>query len=402
MQNRIISQNSHYTFKYNSSLGRHGWLRLTPAYSVRLVEEILNELDYKPECVFEPFSGTGTTELVCANRGVKSFAFEINPFLVWFGNTKLKIYSGKILDEFLVSVKRIVSNIKNSKPSDLPPIYNFNRWWGDGQAEFLSKLKTSILNEENNIVQQLLWIAFCRTVIEFSNAAFNHVSTSFSDTNDYNFDIDNGTEYFIAICNMVLETARMQPILNTKIYNIDSKNIPSMFNDSFDTVITSPPYPNRISYIRELRPYMYWLDYLQTSEQAGELDWSTIGGTWGKATSKLSTWNGNNDLPSYIYDLASKISNAENKSSELMANYVLKYFEDIQLHLSSVFSRIKSKGKVHYIIGNSNFYGVTVPSEKLYIDMMDNIGFINSECRIVRKRNSNKQLYEYVVMAQKP
>ena len=88
MHKGATTQNAQYTFKYNSSLGRHGWLRLTPAYSVRLVEEILTELDYTPGCVMEPFSGTGTTELVCANRGISSFALEINPFLVWLGNAK--------------------------------------------------------------------------------------------------------------------------------------------------------------------------------------------------------------------------------------------------------------------------------------------------------------------------
>ena len=56
-----IKQNTKYTFKYNLSMGRHGWLRLTPAYSVRLVEEILESLTYTPKGILEPFSGTGTT-----------------------------------------------------------------------------------------------------------------------------------------------------------------------------------------------------------------------------------------------------------------------------------------------------------------------------------------------------
>ena len=38
-----IETRSDYTFKYNSKLGRHGWLRLTPAYSVKLVKEIIQK-----------------------------------------------------------------------------------------------------------------------------------------------------------------------------------------------------------------------------------------------------------------------------------------------------------------------------------------------------------------------
>ena len=74
-------QNAQYTYKFNKSMGRHGWLRLTPAYSVKIVEEILAGLDYRPKCVLEPFSGTGTTELVCSSKGIASVAYDINPFL---------------------------------------------------------------------------------------------------------------------------------------------------------------------------------------------------------------------------------------------------------------------------------------------------------------------------------
>lgn len=401
MRSEKINQNAQYTFKYNTSMGRHGWLRLTPAYSVRLVEEILSELEYSPQCVLEPFSGTGTTELVCANNGVSSFALEINPFLVWLGNTKLKTYSSQKIEEFLNVAKAITENIESYAPTELPPIYNIYRWWGEAQADFLARLKAAIKGVENDEVKQLLTVAFCRTVIELSNAAFNHVSTSFKETDDSLFSIDVGKDTYLSICNMVAHGASIQPLVSSKVIHHDARSIPKEYNGTYDTVITSPPYPNRISYIRELRPYMYWTDFLESSDQASELDWKTIGGTWGKATSLLSTWESNGSLPQYVYDIAKKIASADNKSAGLMANYVLKYFEDMRLHLSAIYDGLKSKGKVFYIIGNSNFYGVTVPAERIYVDLMKDIGFINADFRIVRKRNCNKQLFEYVVMAQK-
>lgn len=401
MRSKKIGQNVQYTFKYNTAMGRHGWLRLTPAYSVRLVEEILSDLDYSPQCVLEPFSGTGTTELVCSNKGISSFALEINPFLVWFGNAKLKIYSSEKIEKFLNVAKNIAINIESYKPTKLPPIYNIDRWWGAAQANFLAKLKASIKDIEDDEVKQLLTVAFCRIVIELSNAAFNHVSTSFKETDDSIFSTDVGKNTFLSICNMVAHGASIQPLVSAKVLHHDARSIPEEYLGTYDTVITSPPYPNRISYIRELRPYMYWTDFLETSDQASELDWKTIGGTWGKATSMLSTWESNGSLPQYVYDIAKQIASADNKSAGLMANYVLKYFEDMKLHLSAIYDGLKPKGKVFYIIGNSNFYGVTVPAERIYVDLMKDIGFINTDFRIVRKRNCNKQLYEFVVTAQK-
>jgi hypothetical protein len=44
-------------------------------------------------------------------------------------------------------------------------------------------------------------------------------------------------------------------------------------------VLTSPPYPNHMSYIRETRPYLYWLGYLTAGPQGGDLDWQAMGGT---------------------------------------------------------------------------------------------------------------------------
>ena len=50
---------------------------------------------------------------------------------------------------------------------------------------------------------------------------------------------------------------------------------------SVDLVVTSPPYANRMSYVRELRPYLYWLRFLRTPDGAGDLDWSAVGGPGG-------------------------------------------------------------------------------------------------------------------------
>ena len=38
-----LGQRAHLTFRGNVALGRHGWLRLTPAYSLALVRELLKQ-----------------------------------------------------------------------------------------------------------------------------------------------------------------------------------------------------------------------------------------------------------------------------------------------------------------------------------------------------------------------
>lgn len=396
-------QNLHLTFKYNTLVGRHGWLRLTPAYSVKMVEQIISELNYSPKCIFEPFSGTGTTELVCANKGIPTIAYDVNPFLVWLANVKCSVYSSETITHFKEAAYNIVANITNTSPCEYPPIYNIERWWHKNQLNYLARLKTSIWGVSDTQVFDLLKIVFCRLVISLSNTTFNHVSTSFDNVEDnFDFSDENGNLLFLSLCEMIMNTVTSQPKTKSVIQQQDSMYIPAEMNGQYDTLITSPPYPNRISYIRELRPYMYWLDYIRTSDDASNLDWRTIGGTWGAATSKLSTWERkSNLLPDYLFDIANKIAAVDNKSAGLMANYVLKYFDDIAIHMQSAYNTIKDGGTVHYIVGNSTFYNNTVPSDEIYKNILSKIGFKEEKAIIVRKRNCNKSLYEYWISAKK-
>ena len=148
----------------------------------------------------------------------------------------------------------------------------------------------------------------------------------------------------------------------------DARDLAGSVGDHFDMVVTSPPYANRMSYVRELRPYMYWLGFLNSGSDAGDLDWSSIGGTWGVATSRLADWKRLDD-PFRHPDLdviLNDISHDNNKNGKLLSNYVAKYFDDMWMHFNSLTTVLSDKAEVHYIVGNSTFYGSLLPVERFY------------------------------------
>ncbi|WPD21453.1 MAG: DNA adenine methylase [Candidatus Electrothrix scaldis] len=398
-----IQQRPDYTFKYNTKLGRHGWLRLTPAYSVKLVREIISHL---PEHAFilDPFSGTATTGLVAAEHGISAHCFDINPFLIWLGNAKCRIYHKSELKTVEDGVHTVLANYKKILHEEnwLPNIHNITRWWRRYTLKVLSALRQTLVDEfgePDNNVSALAWISFCRLIIETSSAAFNHVSMSFHEEAAA-FEADQIESLYLEIFNRIVQSAEDIFTGSASIHFVDSRNIVAVDKVKYTHVVTSPPYPNRISYIRELRPYMYWTKFLDTAREAGELDWKAIGGTWGVATSRLQTWKSNAaESPDSLLPVISRIIEAEGKNSLLMANYVWKYFHDMQLHLQSL-RRHLSKGSVLcYIVGNSSFYGVQVHAEKLLEESMNSLGFTNIGSKVVRKRNSKKELFEYCVYA---
>ena len=79
-----------------------------------------------------------------------------------------------------------------------------------------------------------------------------------------------------------------------------------------------------------------------------------------------------------------------------------KYFDDIWEHVKSLLTVVGIGTELHYIVGNSTFYGVLLPVERIYATMFEEVGFEEVRCRAIRKRNSKKELFEFDVSARWP
>lgn len=402
-----LTQRPDYTQKHNARSGRYGWLRLTPAYSLKIANEILAAYDDNSQItVLDPFCGTGTTALCAAYHGQTAVTADINPFLVWFSRAKTDYYSSRLIADLRQEGYLLSEGIrcKSVPPVAAPRIYNINRWWNSDALDFLCALKGAIDSEFAGDTKQrsLLLAAFCRTLLDLSDATFNHQSMSFKSKlqSEFEFDI-NGDGIFLRNLNFVLDGAEQNPTGEVNVVLTDSRELLKQDIGLFDCVITSPPYANRMSYVRELRPYMYWLGYIMNGRDAGELDWQSIGGTWGVATSRLNDWSfpSGGFKSSLLQDAAEGIRGHNNKNGRLLANYVLKYFDDVWMHFQSLVGVLKNGARLHYIVGNSTFYGVVVPVEQIYAEMLSQLGFTDVECVPIRKRNSKKELIEFDVRA---
>ncbi|NUM78185.1 DNA adenine methylase [candidate division KSB1 bacterium] len=399
-----LRQRVDYTYKFNAKTGRHGWLRLTPAYSIKLVEELIIGRE-KARRVLDPFCGTGTTALSAANHGHEAATIDVNPFLVWLARAKTAHYSANDINRTQNACAAVVDLVRQEAvaPAPTPPIYNIERWWGQKALVFLRLLYSAIAEvaAENIPERTLLMIGFCRCLIKLSNAAFNHQSISFKENSQLTFELEaDMAEVFAEEVRFILGGASENPPGTCVVALGDSRQPAAVIEGPFDLVITSPPYANRISYIRELRPYMYWLGFLGDGRDAGELDWMAIGGTWGIATSRLMDWKrpAGHFESAQLARILDRISHADNKNGTILANYVAKYFDDMWRHFQGLPLVLSRGAEVHYIVGNSAFYGQLVPTEHFYAEMLTALGFAKVACKAIRKRNSKKELIEFDVI----
>jgi hypothetical protein len=400
-----LRQHADYTHKYNLKTGRHGWLRLTPAYSVRIVEEFMNQTEGHLR-VFDPFCGTATTALSAAYHGHDAVTIDINPFLVWLGQAKVAHYSSLILSQTCSICEDILSLIgaDGIEPSPPPPIHHIDRWWTPKMLNYLCRLQAAIDRTVSPETPEgtLLRVAFCRTLIECSNAAFNHQSMSFKDTCQLELDIQpDYMGLFRENVAIVLKGAAENPTGKAQVILHDARDLSTFGTKCFELVVTSPPYANRMSYIRELRPYMYWMRFLVNGRDAGELDWLAIGGTWGIATSRLNDWKpeGRTYISDELEETLARIAAPSNANGALLATYIRKYCVDMAKHFAELRAILRPGARLHYIVGNSTFYGELLSIEKSYANIMGELGFRHISILPIRKRNSKKELVEFLVSA---
>ena len=409
-------RNPHLTERENRGAGRHGWLRLTPAYSYRLVAEELDAhardaCGREAQVVLDPFSGSGTTGLVAAERGLRAHLVDVNPFLTWFADVKTRTVTDGEAARAREVGAAFVAEGRRLDPEGrwAPALHRIERWWAPRELDALRILR-HLLDEarEPPPVLDLLRVALCRTLIEVSNAAFDHQSMSFRSAEP---EADGGTSVDAAAWEVWQRSlarivdAAVTPLPGAvRAHLADARDLAACVPEPVDLLATSPPYANRMSYVRELRPYMYWLRYLTDPADAGELDWRAIGGTWGVATSRVGAWEpaGPSPLDAELARAGAAIRVSGGRNADLLARYVHKYAHDMWRHFRSAAEVVRPGGRLVYIVGNSTFFGEVVPVQDWYAALLAEAGMVDVDVRAIRKRNSNKALYEYAVTATRP
>jgi len=389
--NPPLTRRDHLSFKGNLAGTRHGWLRLTPAYSVQLVSEILDGAT--PGRVLDPFCGTGTTALACAERGIACDTTDINPFLLWLTAAKARRYRARDLRDLRARGAEVAAAM--ARPGDhwTPPLHRIERWWDAPALAALAAGKAAIRGASPT--SDLLHVAFCRAAIECAHVSFGHQSMSFKQRAPR-----RAVEVWDAAVASIAGAAASPVVREPRPILCDARDLGTLDGGVYDLVITSPPYPNRMSYIRELRPYMYWLGYLADGAAAGELDWQAIGGTWGRATSNVARWTPETPL-AIRFDGFEALLDRIGRRSPLLSRYVHRYFHDMVRHTRALHRVVAPGGRVVYVVGNSRFYDVLVPVEQIFAALFESAGFHHPAVSVLRKRTSKAELFEFVVTATK-
>lgn len=397
------------TFKSGQLESVHRWYRLTPSYSPNLVRFFIKEFQITPEhFVLDPFSGRGTTVIECQKQGIKSLGIEINPLLQQVGYKSL-LWQTKNLDliaAYLREIKELIQayqdfsleTVVNLLDTQLPIIHNVFRWWQPQVLKNLLICRQVMLKSKYTPVENYLWMALNKACLDCANIHRNHPTITFDDQHQREINVNDELHYNLKIITDDLASLSHKEISFSNYNSISlgnsTHNLHNQIKNSVDFIITSPPYPNRYSYVHQTRPQLYFMEVLDHVTQATEIDLQAIGGTWGRATSVLQ--NNLISVPDEIKPYLCYYEELKNRNI-LMCNYATKYFIDMWQHIQSLKSVKSTHFQGVYVVGNSRLSEVEIFTEAILAQLFIQAGFQVKKIICFRKRGGKKHLYETAI-----
>jgi len=403
------------TFKGGVSESVHQWFRLTPSFGPDLVQKALCKMEYSyGGKVFDPFSGAGTTLIECQMNDIECYGTEINPLLYFVCKTSTEWNLDlKVLLELKNKIVDLSSSIASSVNAEtiedsileIPQIHNPFRWWRRDVLKDTLSIKKAIYDVEcEPKYKDFFMLALAGVLVpHLSNVTLGRLQLHFIDRSKDT--IDARDIYFTHLENMIKDLSRIIEGGNIEkpacIYNCDTtEHLEELENQKIKYVVTSPPYPNRYSYVWNTRPHLFMLDLFSTPKEASALDKETIGGTWGTATSILQKGTIEPEFDVLKKDVLPLVEEIREKDN-LMANYVMKYFNLLAKQIVVMQDYLHDDCSLAYVVGCSRIKKVYIETDVLLANIIEglDLGFRISEIDRFRKRHSGVDLHESTVYA---
>lgn len=394
------------TFKDSLRAPIHNWFTYPAGFSNKAVEHAIHKFGItEGDFIYDPFAGTGTTNIVAKNLGINSIGVEAHPFVHFVAKTKT--YWDYEINEVLDGLARIErtaregstseQQIKNEFPelvrkcfsdSTLRDLYFIREaikanGFPEHLFDFFNLALTCILRQVANVATGWPYIAPNK---KKSGAEKNVFATFSGMVLKMYGDIQKvRTEHSSnVICDIIGGDAR-----DTKCH-IEAEQI--------DFIFTSPPYLNNYDYADRTRLETYFLGWAK--------DWGEISDkvrtqlimsattqiNRGKYQTKAMLSDG---LWAAAPEVASDLQAKINKLSEIRLTkggkksydiLVGGYFNDMFQVLRDCFRLLKGGSYFALILGDSAPYGVHVPTDIVLGELGKSVGFSDYNIEVLRKR----------------
>ena len=387
----------HVTFRGGSPEPLHSWFSYLEGYSPEFVRAILTGYCADAQTIYEPFAGTGTTLYATAKESKTALFSEVNPLMTHVIAAKTAAFTlsaskRAALSDALEEVANDVSSWVAKFPTDVHLHRSYLEVFGGSkyfEADVLREVlvaRTALDHLQRRLpnVYQLASVAAVSCLLVCSNLV-RRGDVRFKNAKELAKGVPSFFSELVAKLLVMARDLRAAETLGGRIEHIcdDARSLGKLPPRPIDAVITSPPYLNGTNYIRNTKVELWFLRLLTADGDLRRFRTKTI-------TSGINDVNGDRlgigDLPKSVMDIASRLEIAAYDTR--IPKMVSGYFADLKQVFEGVARHIKPSGTVAIDIGDSEYAGIHVPTDRLIVDVLDELGFEFDNEVILRQRKS--------------
>jgi site-specific DNA-methyltransferase (cytosine-N4-specific) len=223
--------------------------------------QLLKKISNPGNIVLDPFCGSGTTLVEGLGFDCNVIGNDINYIALLISQVKTTNYCKKDFIEYEKDLQKIIKNFQIRKNIDNPTYFkNMKHWFQSNVCYELDIIKEIIKSIKIKKQRKMFELVFSSIIIDVSNQESDTRYASKNKNIQDGFTINLFKNKYYSIQKKLLNFDYKKH-LKAKILNEDARNLKSIYNNSIDIIITSPPYANTYDYYLYHKHRMNWLDF---------------------------------------------------------------------------------------------------------------------------------------------
>lgn len=397
---------AYVTFRGGRKNPLHNWYSFLEGYSPEFVEYILDTHIKNARVIYDPFAGTGVTPLVAAKRGLPAFYSEVNPLLQFLVKTKVSAsaLSEKSRMKILENLERIRlelnSLIRSATPDNnlrntYQTTFRESRFFDAQTFELVLQVRTLLdeISYTDQLAADIVSVAVVNSLIPASllqRAGDLRYKTERELTRKTDFieTIERNLGNILEDIRQI-EPLPITPILITENAKLIDK-IPQL---KIDAIITSPPYLNGTNYFRNTKVELWFLRSIKSQYDLFGFRQATV-------TAGINDVVQGKQLEFTTPKIQKVVTALKEKAyDQRIPKMVSDYFQDIAKIFAALKVHLNLDADIAIDIGDSMYGGVKVPTDELFIDVLERVGYEFKRSTILRKRISrNGEILKQVLL----